>query len=274
MPPAAAAAKLMPNKNARLNGVQTISERIGSKAAPKPILGAGPSAALRDELLEELKAITTSDDAAIWAHRNLGARNSLAEADAAMVDDAFQAKLAILEEATPLSRELFRSSGVAPRLATAASRARGPPAADGIDKSRLAHPELRRCRDKQHLKFVAKWACLICGRRPADAHHLRFAQHRALGRKVSDEYTVPLCRGHHREAHRSGDEATWWKKVGVDPTATARALWLETHPLPTIAGAGNVDRPSQANVGIDETPTGLAKQREPNSQTNPSVDRQ
>ena len=65
-------------------------------------------------------------------------------------------------------------------------------------------------------------------RRPA----LRVGQHRALGRKVSDEFTVPLCRGHHREAHRSGDEAAWWKKVGVDPTTTARALWLETHPLP------------------------------------------
>ena len=43
---------------------------------------------------------------------------------------------------------------------------------------------------------------------------------------------MPLCRGHHREAHRCGDEAAWWKNAGVDPTTTARALWLETHPLP------------------------------------------
>ena len=100
---------------------------------------------------------------------------------------------------------------------------------------------------------MAKQACLICGRRPADAHHLRFAQHRALGRKVSDEFTVPLCRGHHREAHRSGDEAAWWKNAGVDPTITARALWLETHPLPTIPDTGDIDRPSsQANVGTDQ----------------------
>jgi hypothetical protein len=54
-------------------------------------------------------------------------------------------------------------------------------------------PEPRRFRDKEHLKFVAKQACLICGRRPADAHHLRFTQHRALGRKVSDEFTVPVA---------------------------------------------------------------------------------
>ena len=93
---------------------------------------------------------------------------------------------------------------------------------------------------------MAKQACLICGRRPADAHHLRFAQHRALGRKVSDEFTVPLCRGHHREAHRCGDEAAWWKKAGVDPTITARALWLETHPLPTTSDkwASTADLPA------------------------------
>jgi hypothetical protein len=65
---------------------------------------------------------------------------------------------------------------------------------------------------------------------------LRFAQAPALGRKVSDEFTVPLCRGHHREVHHCGDEATWWDKAGIDPTITARSLWLQTHPL---ARAGN-----------------------------------
>ena len=104
---------------------------------------------------------------------------------------------------------------------------------------------------------MAKQACLICGRRPADPHHLRFAQHRALGRKVSDEFTVPLCRGHHREAHRSGDEAAWWKNAGIDPTTTARALWVETHPLPTIPDTGDIDRPlSQASVGTDQNSKG------------------
>jgi hypothetical protein len=73
--------------------------------------------------------------------------------------------------------------------------------------------------------------CLVCGRTPSDAHHLRFTQKRALGRKVSDEFTVPLCRGHHRELHRHGDEAAWWMKLGVDPIAAARGLWLKSHPL-------------------------------------------
>jgi hypothetical protein len=99
----------------------------------------------------------------------------------------------------------------------------------------LALPTSRRIRDRDHVKSVAKQPCLVCGRRPADAHHLRFAQAPALGRKVSDEFTVPLCRGHHREVHRCGDEAAWWKKAGIDPTISARALWLKTHPLPNLA---------------------------------------
>ena len=74
-----------------------------------------------------------------------------------------------------------------------------------IDKSVLAMSEPRRLRDRDHVRSVAQHPCLICGRRP-DAHHLRFAQSRALGRKVSDEFTVPLCRGHQREVHRCGDE--------------------------------------------------------------------
>jgi hypothetical protein len=113
----------------------------------------------------------------------------------------------------------------------------GTAAATGIDKSILARPEPRRVRDKDHVKFVAKQPCLICGRTPADAHHLRFAQYRALGRKPSDEFTVPLCRGHHHEVHRSGDEAAWWTKAGGDPIAGARSLWLRTHPLPAAATA-------------------------------------
>jgi hypothetical protein len=101
-----------------------------------------------------------------------------------------------------------------------------------IDKSALALLEPRRVRDREHVRYVTKQSCLICGRRPSDAHHLRFVQSRALGRKASDEFTVPLCRGHHREAHHSGDEAKWWERAGIDPTLNARALWLQTHPVP------------------------------------------
>jgi hypothetical protein len=91
--------------------------------------------------------------------------------------------------------------------------------------------EPRRIRDREHVRFVAQQPCLVCGRTPSDPHHLRFAQSRALGRKVSDEFTVPLCRGHHREVHHCGDETAWWHKVGINPSEAARTLWVETHPL-------------------------------------------
>jgi len=94
-----------------------------------------------------------------------------------------------------------------------------------IDKSALAFSEPRRLRDKDHLKFVATQPCTICGRRPSDAHHLRFAQLRALGRKVSDEFTVPLCRLHHREAHQAGNETQWWWDHRIDPLIIAESLW-------------------------------------------------
>jgi hypothetical protein len=86
---------------------------------------------------------------------------------------------------------------------------------------------------------------------------VRLAQSRALGRKVSDEFTVPLCRGHHHEIHRCGDEAAWWTNVGLDPMVAARALWLETHPLRTILdGLAIKDSVSAVANGAD---TGNAK---------------
>jgi len=205
----------------------------------KLILDTDASTALRDQLLAELDAVTSSDDAASWAHQILGKKNGLTAADARQIEDAFQAKLAILQ--SPADKADGQSSAIIATPEASVSSGRqaadrsGRSIAEVIDKSQLTHPEPRRIRDKDHVRFVAKQPCLICGRRPSDPHHLRFAQHRALARKVSDEFTVPLCRGHHREVHRYGDEAAWWKKAGIDPTLPARSLWLGTHPLPTIS---------------------------------------
>jgi hypothetical protein len=105
------------------------------------------------------------------------------------------------------------------------------PAPGKIDKSQLAIPEPKRLRDKAHLKFVASQPCLVCGRSPSDPHHLRFAQPRAIGLKVSDEFTVPLCRGHHRELHQAGKEVTWWELHKINALIVARDLWEQTHPL-------------------------------------------
>jgi hypothetical protein len=110
-----------------------------------------------------------------------------------------------------------------------------------IDKSVLAIPEPKRLRDKAHLKFVASQPCLICGRQPADPHHLRFAQPRAIGLKVSDEFTVPLCRGHHRQLHQVGDEVAWWDRLKINALEIARQLWEQTHPkIASVSEPNNV----------------------------------
>jgi Rad52/22 family double-strand break repair protein len=97
-----------------------------------------------------------------------------------------------------------------------------------IDKSTLALSELKRIRSKEHLRFVAQQPCVICGRTPAHAHHVRYAQTRGLALKVSDDFTVPLCAIHHNENHATGDERRWWHERKIDPLAIAQELWNAT----------------------------------------------
>jgi hypothetical protein len=206
-------------------------------------LSAALSASLRDELLREIEPLKTADDAALWAQRRIGAKSTLHSADAAHVERAFQDRLMSFatDTATESLQEVEQPSH---RLRQGKKRSRSPT----IDKTVLALPAPRRIRDRDHVKSVAKQPCMVCGRRPADAHHLRFAQAPALGRKVSDEFTVPLCRGHHREVHRCGDEAAWWKRTGIDPSAAARVLWLKTHPLPSTFGQARSKLRNEANL--------------------------
>ena len=131
------------------------------------------------------------------------------------------------------------------------------PNANVVRRRRRVATKTIRLRDKEHCKFVATQPCVVCGRAPAESHHIRFAQPRALNRKVSDEFTVPLCRLHHRELHRYGDEASWWAGVSIDPLPIALELWrrsrLPYSPEPALSEplsdvtappAAKVDRPS------------------------------
>jgi hypothetical protein len=97
-----------------------------------------------------------------------------------------------------------------------------------IDKSALTIAEPKRLRDKAHLRFVASQPCLICGRQPSDPHHLCFAQPRALCLKVSNEFTVPLCRDHHQQLHQAGNEVAWWHDLDIKALETAKRLWEES----------------------------------------------
>jgi ERF superfamily protein len=212
--------------------------RSSASDARKPaFLSPTDSAALRDRMLGEVDVITSADDGALWAYRNLRAKNGLSAADAQAIETFFQARLSALAAPEGAAKATGRATGMAAAGASrtpSAKKRRGKTRKGhfpAIDKAVLAFPEPRRIRDREHVRFVAKQPCLVCGRVPCDPHHLRFAQSRALGRKVSDEFTVPLCRGHHREVHRCGDETAWWNTTNIDPSAAARGLWLKTHPL-------------------------------------------
>jgi hypothetical protein len=101
-----------------------------------------------------------------------------------------------------------------------------------IDKSILTISQPKRIRCKEHLRFVASHPCAVCGRSPAQAHHVRHAQSRGLGLKVSDEFTVPLCATHHHQVHTTGKEREWWQQRNIDPLIIAHALWQQGRERP------------------------------------------
>jgi hypothetical protein len=197
-------------------------------------------------MLAELGALASQKQATAWAQKAMSAKNTLTTADCGIVEAAFAMRVAgLADESAPaeanslglpadqkdcghqaplgLSLHSDGLNGVL-GLPTPVNNT----VAGHIDKGALTLSEPRRYRDSAHLRFVSAHACLICGRRPSDAHHLRFTQPRAMGRRVSDEHTVPLCRSHHRALHRHGDEVAWWQANKVDPVAAARELWERT----------------------------------------------
>jgi hypothetical protein len=145
------------------------------------------------------------------------------------------------------------ASGLHSRKDAATARHRRKPGC--IDKSVLPIGERRRYRDRAHLEFVASQPCLICGRQPSDPHHLRFAQIRALGRKASDEFTVPLCRTHHREAHLSRNERAWWRRLGLDALKIAEMLWKKTRLANARAATGTAVPVTTADVEGGQVPS-------------------
>lgn len=81
-----------------------------------------------------------------------------------------------------------------------------------------------RLRSRTYLNTVRGKPCLCCGS-PGEAHHLTFAQPRAMASKTGDQYTVPLCHSHHMELHQDGlGERTWWAVKGIDPM-----VWAENN---------------------------------------------
>jgi hypothetical protein len=242
------------------------ARRVRAKLERAVPLNPDQSAALREKLLTELENITSADLAAAWARDALTAKNSLSGADAKLVEDAFELRLSELpssDAAVPLNDGSSVPQIAVPQvIATSDNTDAGQ--TKGIDKSILTLAAPRRYRNREHLRYVMQQPCLVCGRKPSDPHHLSFTQPRALGRKVSDEFAVPLCRIHHRLVHRSRDERAWWRQTSVDPIQVARKLWKETRgigqrrshraALPRPHDAATSPNPKNEEVSVTTTP--------------------
>ncbi len=169
-----------------------------------PILDPEASAEARDRLLREIIELPSDEAAGEWARTVLPVKNTLTPRDARLIETAFVFRISAFQEKMPEPEPLAPSEAAkaGSEPAESGNRAVGSEAQERspnrIDKSVLAFGETRRFRDKDHLKYVASRSCLICGRQPCEPHHIRFAQRLAFGRKVSDEFTVPLCRLHQK----------------------------------------------------------------------------
>lgn len=207
-------------------------KRPQSVAPNRPILAGDESARLREGMLAEIDSIASPDAATAWANTMLRAKNTLTADDARAIESAFETKIAGLP-ADVSADELLPPVGSPgdETVATHDGAIEPDPVPGDRGSSNERNPPIIktvRHRNPEHLRFVRTQPCLICGKQPSDPHHLPFAQPRALGRKVSDQYTVPLCRAHHREAHRAAKELAWWQSVGIAPLAVAETLWQKS----------------------------------------------
>lgn len=241
--------------NVRTASAGTQSRSALAKELPA-VLPPQESARLRDALLADISALLP-DGAVAWAGQMLASKNRLTAADASAVEQAFETRFANLHDdlvegssaahSIPLADPVSPSHFQGPRRISNDHGLDDHRAGDmpGVVADRTEHAcvigKTVRHRNKEHLRFLRTQPCLICARQPSDPHHLRFAQPQALGRKVSDEFVVPLCRTHHREAHRASHEIAWWQAQGIAPLAAAETFWRMSQSGQAIIAMASAD---------------------------------
>ena len=204
---------------------QVPENRTRSERSRSPTLSADASDELRRRLLVEIEQLEHIESLASWAQQALPLKNQLSRSDAQALEAAFTARLSQLETLEPVALKHEGANGCSDQSLRV-----------GLSEQTVSviRKPVRE-RDREHLKFVTSQPCLVCGRTPSDAHHIKFAEQRAMGRKVSDRFTVPLCQLHHRELHRRGNERAWWEGRGIDPLVIAAILWGKTHAVMPVA---------------------------------------
>ena len=173
------------------------------------------SAALRDRLLGEIADCHRRTSATDWARAALAAKNRLTADDAKLVEDAFEQRLSALVAAR--DDDAASDDGGASDSGSRPAMQEPSPRAATVRRRRSANRHRQeRARDRRAAPLPQPRPPSLCRQaalpdlrpqavRPASPAPL---QPRALGRKASDEFTVPLCRIHHRLVHRVGNEAS------------------------------------------------------------------
>src|SRR5262249_46171701 len=255
------------NHRTQSNGRATAAQwsaRGGGKLpvlSTKSVLPSDQSLALREHLIAQLVDINSTDQATTGPQQSLSAKNTLTVCDAKIVEEKFQERLSAIGNRQATGGQ---SEAVPETVVLSASQLSESPAVKtstaNMKRSRGgAVSALRntvRLRNKEHRKFVSRQACLVCGRTPSDPHHLTFTQPRALGHRVSDEFTVPVCRVHHRELHRFREEVGWWQKLNIDPLPVALRLWQQTQcdaeRAPTTQGIMQAQATETTDVPVQD----------------------
>jgi hypothetical protein len=225
---------------------------------PRPPLSTNDSDGLCRQLVCELEQLADSDALAKWAHRALPLKNQLSAKDAEIVERLFSTKLSQFEgsDYSPNDRNVGEDLD---QLAQD----------DSGEQQVIVISKPVRERDRNHLRYVASRPCLCCGRTPSDAHHIKYAEARAMGRKVSDKFTVPLCRLHHRELHRRGNERAWWEAQAIDPLSIAADLWSRTRTITTPSSDTTPGPKRSGNRNGSRLHSGSKRLQPRNSETKP-----
>jgi ERF superfamily len=229
-----------PMKRTTARPSRSSEKRVRLEWRGPPTWSPDASENLRRELVSELEQLKNSEALAKWAHRALPLKKQLSTIDAQAIEDVFTSRLGQLGES---------ESGTPKNLETN-SRDNSPPQADPGERTVTVIKKPVRERDRDHLRLVASQPCVVCGRTPSDAHHIKFAEQPTMGRKVSDRFAVPICRLHHRELHRRGNERAWWENQGIDPLSIAAALWRNTHPVVSEDASIAGEHPCPGQQGV------------------------
>jgi hypothetical protein len=214
----------------------------------QPLLDPDASGKLRDVLVTELRALKENDELTTWAQRRLPAKNTLIADDARVIEATYRSIMDIFSSADGFVPQ--GDGPVAVEQPASEESASNPGIGLLVEPAGLLNKPLRR-RSKAHLAYVRAQPCLVCQRRPCDPHHLKFAQTKALGRKVSDEFTVPMCREHHNDLHRHGNEKAWWANLRISPLEIAKDFW-QTSPLHTALASAKINEDGAAE-GLNQT---------------------